>query len=159
MRKLITALTVALLIISYACNEISGESKAAPVTSPNSATANLNDLSSKFSTSWNTRDSAGLMTLMANDVVMNSGSLKLKGKDSIGARWIGRNLQVTKNLKINMQDKETDDNLSYEAGTWTLDVVPHQKPASKSSGTYTFVWKKQTDNNWKIRLINIENEN
>jgi ketosteroid isomerase-like protein len=158
MRKPISALALAAVILSSGCNETNNGSKEEIMPSANVKTINVDELSTKFSTAWNAKDSTALMELMSNDVVMNNTTLHIKGKDSIATRWIARNLRPTNNLTMIIKDKEANSDLAYESGSWSLDVVLPGKPTSKSSGSYTFAWKKQADNNWKIRLMSIENE-
>jgi ketosteroid isomerase-like protein len=148
-------LFIAVVCCIYACNE---PTTAAVATDENLSTAsfNIDSMNKVFDNAWNGKDSAALLAMMEDDVKMLKARDLFNGKDEIAKKWLSVNLPVANNLTTNVESKEADARTAYEAGTFALDVNIPNQPAFKATGNYTFIWKKQPDNNWKIHFIQIE---
>jgi ketosteroid isomerase-like protein len=142
-------------VLFFSCSDEKKESKV--LSTDTTASVNLEELGNNFNTAWNKKDSAAIVNMMADDVLMLSGKEKFAGKKEVADKWVHYNMPVSANLKIDPLQGNTSSGLAYGAGTWSLDVNVPGKPARKASGNHTMVWKKQKDDSWKMVLINIEN--
>jgi len=153
MKQFLFFLTASFLFV--ACNDTKGKE-----TNPGQPTAETNvdiaALNKNFDAAWNAKDSAKIVGMMDDDVKLLNAKEVLSGKNELAAKWVSHSLPVASNLKTNVVSSDAGTQLAYEAGTFALDVtLPNQKPFP-ATGNYTFIWKKQADNSWKIHLIQIE---
>jgi ketosteroid isomerase-like protein len=104
--------------------------------------------------SWNANDSTGLRAATANDAV-----LFLEGKahrdDSITS-WINNSSSWMKDLQTTTVMKNKGENFAYEAGTYTHMTTAND--TMQMSGTYTVIWERMGDDEWKIKLMDISPE-
>jgi ketosteroid isomerase-like protein len=117
---------------------------------------NVQDLSKQFINAWNSKDSAKIDSLLAQDVQFLQADSHLSGKNDVAQKWVRESLPTINNLKTNVVSSQTDKNTAYEGGTFSVDVTSPDQPGAYGEGNYFFVWKKQPDNSWKINYIQIE---
>ncbi|MBH8558844.1 YybH family protein [Hymenobacter negativus] len=119
---------------------------------------NVQTLDQDFINAWNSRDSGKITGMMADDVAFVQGNAHWKGKDEVGQKWVSATIATISNLKTSVSSSGTDANTAYEAGTFSVDVQPAGpgQPAGFGEGNYIFLWKKATDNTWKLSYAQLE---
>ncbi|WP_201982058.1 YybH family protein [Hymenobacter rubidus] len=119
---------------------------------------NIQSLNQDFISAWNNKDSGKITGLMADDVTFVQGSAHWKGKDEVGQKWVSATVPTISNLKTSVVSSSTDANTAYEAGTFSVDVLPAgpNQPAGIGEGNYIFLWKKGADNAWKLSYAQLE---
>lgn len=132
-----------------------GESAA--LTAAGSA-ANVADLDQKFVSAWNAKQASQVTDMLADDVQFLQGETHFSGKDEVTNKWVTPTITTISNLKTNSLSTSSDASMAYEAGTFTVDVLPTttEKETGAGSGNYVFLWKKASDGNWKISLAQLE---
>jgi ketosteroid isomerase-like protein len=121
-----------------------------------SSSVRVDSLNAIFLAGWNNKDSAAIMsTLSPNAVVMND-SLIHTGKEAIAKNWVSGGVKVLSNIKITPSIQNSNDGLAYDAGTYSLDLAIPGGPVLKEKGNYSLVWTRQTDGQWQLTLVHIE---
>lgn len=143
-----------ILLLAIACKE--NENKSSN-TDSKKETISVEKLSASFDSAWNQKDSTGVISLLTDDAVLLSGRMAIIGKDSLIKHFVLQQMPITNNLKVKFLQTGSNENIAYEAGTWTMQVAIPGKTPFDQSGNYTFIWKKQTDGKWKVSLLEIEN--
>jgi ketosteroid isomerase-like protein len=119
---------------------------------------NVQTLDQDFIGAWNSRDSGKITGMMADDVAFVQGNAHWKGKDEVSQKWVSATIATISNLKTSVSSSGVDANTAYEAGTFSVDVAPAGpgEPAGFGEGNYIFLWKKATDNTWKLSYAQLE---
>ena len=138
---------------------------AAPTTEGTAATsatdgaaANVADLDQKFVSAWNAKNASQVTDMLADDVQFLQGETHFSGKAEVTNKWVTPTITTISNLKTNSFSSGSDAGMAYEAGTFSVDVLPTatEKETGAGSGNYVFLWKKASDGNWKISLAQLE---
>lgn len=141
-----------LSIFLFACNQ-----PATIPVPPASATSILTDnLVANWNTAWNKHDSTAIVSLMDTDVKFVSGSLLINGKNDVSKTFVGRNYKWIADLKTEKLKSFTAGNLAYEIGRYTHNVKQNDSIIGNSKGTYAFVWNRSEDNQWMLKVVQIE---
>lgn len=119
---------------------------------------NIQSLNQEFIGAWNSKDSGKINGLLADDVSFAQGNAHWKGKGEVSQKWVNETLSTIGNLKTSVVSSSTDANTAYEAGTFSVDVLPPApgQPGGIGEGNYIFLWKKGADNNWKLSYAQLE---
>lgn len=119
---------------------------------------NVQALNQDFISAWNTKDSGKITGFLADDVQFIQGSAHLKGKDEVTQKWVRETLPTLSDLKTSVSSSATDERTAYEAGTFSVDVLPATpaEPHGYGEGNYILLWKKGTDNTWKLSYAQLE---
>ncbi|WP_210521091.1 YybH family protein [Hymenobacter terricola] len=119
---------------------------------------NVQTLDQDFIAAWNSRDSGKITGMLADDVAFVQGNAHWKGKDEVAQKWVSATLPTISNLKTSVTSTGTDAGSAYEAGTFSVDVLPAGpgQPAGFGEGNYIFLWKKAADNTWKLSYAQLE---
>lgn len=119
---------------------------------------NVQTLNQDFISAWNNRDSGKITGLLADDVSFVQGTAHWKGKDEVSQKWVRETLPTISGLRTSVVTSSTDTNTAYEAGTFSVDVVPAgpNQPRGFGEGNYIFLWKKAADNAWKLSYAQLE---
>ena len=119
---------------------------------------NIQNLNQEFISAWNSKDSGKINNFLADDVSFVQGSAHWKGKGEVSQKWVSETLPTIGNLKTSVISSTTDTNTAYEAGTFSVDVLPEgpDQPRGFGEGNYIFLWKKGTDKNWKLSYAQLE---
>lgn len=120
------------------------------------AMASLDSMNREFEGAWNRKDSAAVVDMFAEDIIMISGKSMLKGKSELARKFISRNMPVANNLKIKKEKTDVSGNLGYETGTWSLSVKLSDQSEVDQTGNHTFIWKKDNSMNWKLSVMDME---
>lgn len=138
-----------------ACKQSTGNEN--PLSKNESAAvAAIDSANNAFDAAWNKKDSAAVVAMFANDVIMLAGNNVMKGKEELSKHFVSSNMPVTGDLKVKKDRIDASGDLGYEAGTWSLTVTLPGKAPFEQTGNYNFVWKKDADKNWKISVISME---
>ena len=115
-------------------------------------------LNQQFIGAWNAKNTAQLDSLLADDVQFVQGEAHFTGKAEVADKWIRATQNTISNLKISTVSTGTEGSLAYEAGTFTVDVLPEDPrlPRGTGAGNFMLLWKKNAKNNWKLSLAQLE---
>ncbi|HEX8329852.1 MAG TPA: nuclear transport factor 2 family protein [Hymenobacter sp.] len=119
---------------------------------------NIQSLNQEFIGAWNNKDSGKVSNLLAEDVSFVQGSVHWKGKGEVSQKWVNETMPTISSLKTSVVSSSTDANTAYEAGTFSVDVLPPApgQPGSIGEGNYIFLWKKGADKAWKLSYAQLE---
>ena len=150
MKDLLPLLAIVLL---FSCN--SNNTKV-PEHSSITSNVNVDSLNAVFLAGWNNKDSAAIMSTLAQDAVVMNDSLIHTGTEAIASKWVSGGIKVLSNIRTNSVVKNTSDKLAYDGGTYTLDLTIPNGPVLKEKGNYSLVWTRQDDGRWLLTLVHIE---
>ena len=104
------------------------------------------------------KDATKVTALLADDVQFLQGATHFTGKDEVTNKWVTPTISTIANLKTTSTSSAASGDLAYEAGTFTVDVLPTatEKTVGNGTGNYVFVWKKASDGSWKMSLAHLE---
>ena len=119
---------------------------------------NIQALNQQFIGAWNNKDSAKIIDLLADDAHFLQGNTHFKGKSEVAEKWVRETLPTLTDLKTNVVSSGTDNRTAYEAGTFSVDVLPldPKNPHAYGEGNYILLWKKGTDDVWKLSYAQLE---
>jgi uncharacterized protein (TIGR02246 family) len=148
----------ALLLTSCSGSGQPGASTTATTTAANSSTANVADLNQRFVSAWNSKDASQVASMLAEDVQFLQGATHFTGKDEVTNKWITPTIGSIANLKTYSVSTGAAGDVAYDAGTFSVDVLPTptEKTIGYGTGNYVFAWKKASDGNWKISMAHLE---
>lgn len=147
---------IILMAVSFAaCNQSS--STESTVSANATSAASIDSLNNRLYDLWNKKDSAAIVSLFTDDVIMISGRGILKGRDDVARNFVGRQLRYASNLKGAKERSEASDDLGFIAGVWSLTSSAPNKPSIESTGNYNFITKKGDDGIWRFSVLTIEN--
>lgn len=123
-----------------------------------SANVSVADLDQQFLSAWNGKDAAKATSLLADDAQFLQGETHFSGKSEITNKWVTPTINTISNLKTSVVSSGTDANTAYEAGTFSVDVLPTsaEPTAGTGEGNFVFLWKKGSDGNWKLSYAQLE---
>lgn len=121
-------------------------------------TVNIQDLNQQFIGAWNNKDSDKIIGFLAEDVHFLQGNTHFSGKSEVAQKWVRETLPTLADLKTNVVSSAVDTQTAYQAGTFSVDVLPEgpQQPRGIGEGNFVFVWKKASDNTWKLNYAQLE---
>ena len=141
---------VVMLLLFSSCKQ----SNNGPLDANLNYSASPDSLMNEWNIAWNQHDSTAISNMLAdNSVVVFSSNEKLVGVDSIMTNWVNNNLPMVSNLKTEMTSSSTSSEMAYFNGTYTLDITRNDTVLGADSGCFTFVWKLQDSNDWKMELL------
>ena len=121
-------------------------------------TVTVQDLNRQFIDAWNSKSADKITGLLAEDVDFLQGNTHFKGKSEVSKKWVEETLPSLVDLKTNVVNSGTDSRIAYEAGTFSVDVVPTAAnlPHGFGEGNYILLWKKADDGAWKLSYAQLE---
>jgi ketosteroid isomerase-like protein len=146
----------ATLLASCSSNNSTGN--AGTPGSPTTANVSVAELDQQFLGAWNSKDAAKATSLLADDAQFLQGETHFSGKSEITNKWITPTINTISSLKTSVVSSGTDANTAYEAGTFSVDVLPTptEPTAGTGEGNFLFLWKKGSDGNWKLSYAQLE---
>ncbi|MGI4741058.1 MAG: YybH family protein [Janthinobacterium lividum] len=138
------------------CSGNNNNSAAAGTTS--AGNASVADLDQQFLSAWNSKDAAKAASLLADDAQFLQGETHFSGKAEVTNKWITPTINTISSLKTSVVSSATDANTAYEAGTFSVDVLPTttEPAAGIGEGNFLFLWKKGSDGSWKLSYAQLE---
>jgi ketosteroid isomerase-like protein len=122
----------------------------------NRNTVNVQDLNKQFISAWNNKDSAKIDSFLSADVQFLQADNHYKGKTEVVQKWVKAGIPVVSSLKTSVVSTDADENMAYEAGTFSVDLLIPNQPVAIGEGNYLFIWKKQADASWKVNYVQLE---
>ncbi len=141
------------------CSGNKDTDKAATNAAPAAATsASVADLDQQFLSAWNGKDAAKASALLADDVQFLQGETRFSGKSEVTNKWITPTINTISSLKTSVVSSGNDANTAYEAGTFSVDVLPTatDNTSGIGEGNFIFLWKKGGDGSWKLSYAQLE---
>lgn len=132
------------------------ESISSAVMDESKSMAALDSVNRAFEAAWNRKDSATVVDMFADDIIMISGKGIWEGKAELAGNFVSRNMPVANDLKIKKEKTDVSGNLGYETGTWSLRAKLPDQPEFDQTGNHTFIWKKDQMKNWKLSVMDME---
>jgi uncharacterized protein (TIGR02246 family) len=119
---------------------------------------NVQDLNQQFISAWNNKDADNVTALLADDAQFLQGETHFKGKSEVTDKWVKATLGTITDLKTNVVSSDADSHLAYEAGTFSVDVMPEtpEQPHGFGEGNFILLWKKGADGAWKLSYAQLE---
>ena len=119
---------------------------------------NIQSLNQQFISAWNAKDADKITSFLADDVQFLQGETHFTGKSEVSKRWVQETLPTLAGLKTSVVSSGTDNTTAYEAGTFSVDVLPTSPnlPRGYGEGNFILLWKKGQDNNWKLSYAQLE---
>jgi len=119
---------------------------------------NISELNQQFISAWNSRDSDKIISLLADDVHFLQGEVHFRGKSEVADKWVRETLGTISDLKTNVVSTGVDSHIAYEAGTFSVDVLPDapNQPYGLGEGNFMLLWKKGEDGTWKLSYAQLE---
>ncbi|QHV93703.1 YybH family protein [Spirosoma endbachense] len=127
-------------------------------TACTSDAVNIQDLNRQFIDAWNTKNADKIAGFLAEDVDFVQGNTHFKGKSEVAKKWVQETLPTLSDLKTNVVSSGTDKKTAYEAGTFSVDVLPASPdlPHGIGEGNFILLWKKGEDGTWKLSYAQLE---
>jgi ketosteroid isomerase-like protein len=127
-------------------------------TACTSDNVNIQDLNRQFIDAWNTKNADKIAGFLAEDVDFVQGNTHFKGKSEVSKKWVQETLPTLADLKTNVVSSGTDKKTAYEAGTFSVDVLPASSdlPHGIGEGNFILLWKKGEDGAWKLSYAQLE---
>ena len=123
---LLSCCAAALLTACSGNSQKAAPDAAAPATTAaaGGSSANVSDLDQQFVSAWNSKDASKITAMLADDVQFLQGETHFSGKDEVTNKWITPTINTISNLKTNGVSTGTNADMAYEAGTFSVDVLP-----------------------------------
>jgi ketosteroid isomerase-like protein len=147
----------AALLASCSSNTNKDTTSAAGATS-STGNVSVADLDQQFLGAWNSKDASKAASLLADDAQFLQGETHFSGKSEITNKWITPTINTISSLKTSVVSSGNDANTAYEAGTFSVDVLPTptEPTAGIGEGNFVFLWKKGSDGTWKLSYAQLE---
>lgn len=116
------------------------------------------DLDRQFLTAWNNKDLEKTLSYLADDVQFLQGNAHFSGKAEVSDKWVRATQSSISNLRTSVVSATSTDKLAYEAGTFSVDVLPASpgQPAGIGQGNFLLLWKPAADGTWKLSYAQLE---
>jgi ketosteroid isomerase-like protein len=139
------------------CSGNNSKDTASGAAAP-AANVSVADLDQQFLSAWNNKDAAKASALLAEDVQFLQGETRFSGKSEVTNKWITPTISTISSLKTSVVSSGNDANMAYEAGTFSVDVLPTptNTTAGIGEGNFVFLWKKGGDGSWKLSYAQLE---
>ena len=127
-------------------------------TAPTAETTDVKELNKKFITAWNNKESDKVISYLSDDVQFLQGETHYKGKSEVADKWVKETVSTINDLKLYVVSSGSDTQTAYEAGTFSVDVLPvgPDEPRGTGEGNFVLLWKKETDGAWKLSYAQLE---
>lgn len=119
---------------------------------------NVQELNQQFISAWNSKDADKISSFLADDVQFLEGQAHYTGKSEVTQKWVRATLPTLSDLKTDVVSSGAADQIAYQAGTFSVDVLPEQpqQPRGIGEGNFMLLWKKGSDNTWKLSYAQLE---
>jgi ketosteroid isomerase-like protein len=121
-------------------------------------TQNVSELNKQFISAWNSKDSEKVISFLADDVQFLQGETHFKGKSEVADKWVKATVSTISDLKTYVTSSGSDEQMAYEGGTFSVDVLPGSpnEPHATGEGNFILLWKKGEDGTWKLSYAQLE---
>ncbi|KUG09450.1 YybH family protein [Solirubrum puertoriconensis] len=148
MKPLLCMVLVGAALASASCTKTEKKEEA----------VNVQTLNQQFVGAWNSKNAIQLDTLFADDVHYIQGEAHYQGRSEVSNRWVRETMGTIANLRLSPVSTGADTQLAYEAGTFSVDVLPANPalPMGEGAGNFTLIWKKNPKGVWKLSYAQLE---
>lgn len=121
-------------------------------------TNSVSELNKQFISAWNSKDSEKVISFLAEDVQFLQGEAHYKGKTEVADKWVKATVATISDLKTYATSSGSGEQLAYEGGTFSVDVLPAgpNEPHATGEGNFILLWKKGSDGSWKLSYAQLE---
>lgn len=119
---------------------------------------NVQELNQQFIGAWNNKDADKIISYLAEDVHFLQGEVHFNGKSEVADKWVRATLGTITDLKTNVVSSAGDNQIAYEAGTFSVDVLPEgpDQPHGYGEGNFILLWEKDKEGAWKLSYAQLE---
>lgn len=119
---------------------------------------NIQELNQQFISAWNSKNADKVISLLGEDVHFLQGEVHFQGKSEVADKWVRETMGTISDLKTNVVSSGTGENIAYEAGTFSVDVLPAgpDQPYGVGEGNFMLLWKKSEEGEWKLHYAQLE---
>jgi ketosteroid isomerase-like protein len=158
MKSYLSLVCAAALLASCSGNANKDNAGATGSATATTGNVSVSELDQQFLGAWNSKDAAKATSLLADDAQFLQGETHFSGKSEITNKWITPTINTISNLKTSVVSSGIDANTAYEAGTFSVDVLPTSTDptAGTGEGNFLFLWKKGSDGSWKLSHAQLE---
>ncbi|WP_299757991.1 nuclear transport factor 2 family protein [uncultured Pontibacter sp.] len=119
---------------------------------------NVQSLNQEFISAWNSDNPDKVISYLAEDVQFIQGETHFTGKTEVANKWVKDTYTTISDLKTNVVSTGTDGTMAYEAGTFSVDVLPtgQEQLRGIGEGNFILLWKKNTEGDWKLSYAQLE---
>ena len=139
-------LILPVLFLSNACMNQQEKSAAIPET---------DSLMAPWMEAWHAGDTGQIAACLTPDAVVILPDTMMTGINLLRKAWIGPVAKSLRNLAIVNKNEEKSGEIACISGSYTNDWVQNDSVVGHAKGYYTFLFKKQADNRWKISVVNL----
>lgn len=120
--------------------------------------ATIQNLNKEFISAWNNNDPDKVISYLAEDVQFLQGETHFSGKGQVADKWVKDTYTTITDLKTNVVSTGSDNAIAYEAGTFSVDVLPSGPDQLRGIGEGNFIllWKKDGNGDWKLSYAQLE---
>ncbi|MBO0933475.1 YybH family protein [Fibrella aquatilis] len=121
-------------------------------------TANVATMDQQFIQAWNNKEIDKVVAMLDDNVQFLQGESRFTGKSEVAEKWVRATVPTITNLKTSAISTGNDATMAYEAGTYSVDVLPEApgEPRGIGEGNFTLLWKKAADDTWKLSFAQLE---
>lgn len=115
-------------------------------------------LNQQFIQAWNNKETEKVVALLDDNVQFLQGETRFTGKSEVAEKWVRATSPTITNLKISTISTAADPTVAYEAGTFSVDVLPQApgEPRGLGKGNFMLLWRKGEDDSWKLSYAQLE---
>jgi uncharacterized protein (TIGR02246 family) len=107
----------------------------------------------QFVEAYKDGDAAAIATLYTETAkVLPPDATEVTGREAIQSLWQSYLDAGLKDLTLATTKVESDGNLAYEIGDFTIQVPAEDKSMVTATGNYLQLWKHDTDGNWRLHV-------
>ena len=119
---------------------------------------NVQTMNQQFIQAWNNKETDKVVGYLDDNVQFLQGATRFSGKNEVADKWVRSTMPTISNLKTSATSSAADTQLAYEAGTYSVDVLPAApgEPSGTGAGNFMLLWKKGADDSWKLSYAQLE---
>ena len=120
--------------------------------------ADVATMNQQFIQAWNNKETDKVVAMLDDNVQFLQGESRFTGKAEVAEKWVRATVPTITNLKTSAMSTGADAVIAYEAGTYSVDVLPEApgEPRGIGEGNFTLLWKKAADDTWKLSYAQLE---
>jgi hypothetical protein len=119
------------------------------------STTLTDSLTKQYFQAWNNNDTSAIISMLQPNAFFESPYQLRYGRDSIAATVLKSEIYMFYNIKTVENYSYVGDNIAWSLGKATsiMKKDKNKKSAQTSTDSYTFVYTKKSNENWKLQMI------
>jgi len=113
----------------------------------------VDSLESAWDSAWNAHDLETLENMISDNSIVFTDGWKAMGKDSVIEKFLKINLPINRGFKSSKIMDGSSPGMVYRVGEWSMDFIKSDSTIGTNKGVFTIIWKKQTDNKWRVEVL------